>query len=69
MKFNKNPEDNKDLVDFDESTDNEMSDQGVYNKTTNLERFIIDNISKTGTSSKLILKLSMKKHNHRKLPF
>ena len=44
-----------------------MNNQGVYNQTANSERPSIDNIYKTGTTSKLILKLSMKKQNYRKL--
>ena len=32
LNFNENPEDKKDLVNYEEATDNEMNDQGLSNK-------------------------------------
>ena len=66
INFNENPEDKMDYLYYEESPDNEMNDYAAYNKTTNSEIPSIDNISKTGTNSKLTLKLYMKKQNHRK---
>ena len=32
LNFNKNPKDKKDLLDYEDFTDNEMNDHAVYNK-------------------------------------
>ena len=69
LTFNENPEDNQALVDYEEATYNEMNDQGVSNKMTHSDRSSIGNSSKIGTNNLLIIRLSMKKHNYRKLPF
>ena len=66
LNLNDNPEENEDHVDYETVTDNEMKDQGFSNKTANSERFSINDSSKASSNKKLILRLSMKKHNHKK---